>query len=906
MTLEGIYIWVYSNHTVVLDKKTGTVAGNIAMALSGRLWVTDNLFFSLEGTTLYAIDQNSLLKTLIDTSVYTVARVGANIQYITETNSGVVKNTLDIANLTVCRELLIDTNNGLGSAYDYIPACIDSAGKIVFFKNKGAGTDQFCGIRVYSSANKILSQIPLTVGSNYGLPSVYTPFDEYGECHQVIAWFVDSSSRPRANAFIGFNLDNSSLAGYDIRSSEISGGFTAFESNGITHMYGPGYYLNGQSGYFGYAFNITYNGSTIKGNWGGIINGQDEAYTVSDRIIASYFGDNSSVATLKLQISAFPKSLIQETKELLGKFSNKFTFVGNVSTTADQIKASVEAAKPAVKVTAAQDGYLSMPGVKLIPNKTYYYDYDMKALAAGTESKLNGLTATNNIASTAQPLLSDRYYVEKSYVEDFSDDKYNSFFTVASGTLAEGMFGAYSQKDCKGGTVTFTVPTGKLAVLSFDYLLNMKVKNWRASVYIDGERMYEDLPTTNDVDYPGHYTHYKFLQPGTHTIGCNISINSYDQWSKILIDNLKVDIVSPTEPVLKNTSYAQNENGWIGQSGSFETPNRTISYGAQASSYWSGNLGITNAGTDYSTSWRYYGLTVPAGYLVRGWGYPTGAFFRSNTFTLTLGKYAYVVGGGTVPSVSFGEKIFLGTLSPGTYSPSMTWGDDRASGYISPFHFIYYPMNDATATGDIIFNDDYSRCFFQNKTWDGTTNLSIYIPKGEYLIKNLRIYYMENGQKVYLQNKALDDTSELPNWALSPGLTASNATNIEKKEDDEYVKIYKKGERVLYNIFYDDYEKDPSKTGYWVYTHVPWPPDTLHPDIGKVLTAPIDRFYLSGKYTVTHWEVDNTQRPGTVGDAAPFNKESNKVTMTFYVNGDGESAMDHIHKNKSVKSKGKQ
>jgi hypothetical protein len=59
--------------------------------------------------------------------------------------------------------------------------------------------------------------------------------------------------------------------------------------------------------------------------------------------------------------------------------------------------------------------------------------------------------------------------------------------------------------------------------------------------------------------------------------------------------------------------------------------------------------------------------------------------------------------------------------------------------------------------------------------------------------------------------------------------------------------------------------------------------------VGKTLTEPIDRFYLSGKYTVTHWEIDNTQRAGTVGNAEPYDKESNHVTMTFYVNGEGKA-----------------
>ena len=52
---------------------------------------------------------------------------------------------------------------------------------------------------------------------------------------------------------------------------------------------------------------------------------------------------------------------------------------------------------------------------------------------------------------------------------------------------------------------------------------------------------------------------------------------------------------------------------------------------------------------------------------------------------------------------------------------------------------------------------------------------------------------------------------------------------------------FTEGEKVLYNIFYDDYEDDPSEmdTGF---TGINWPPDGMHPDAGKVLTVPIERF----------------------------------------------------------------
>lgn len=229
--------------------------------------------------------------------------------------------------------------------------------------------------------------------------------------------------------------------------------------------------------------------------------------------------------------------------------------------------------------------------------------------------------------------------------------------------------------------------------------------------------------------------------------------------------------------------------------------------------------------------------------------------------------------------------------SEGTFTHSASpYKAQYYQGYLDIFDIVSYPNNTVTATGNFAFNAAKTEIFFPKESSTKVTNLSMYLPKGDYYLKNLKVYYIEDGHKVYLQNKALDDISQLPDWVLSSGLTASNVTDLKaEKDDDEYIKIYKKGERVLYNIFYDDYEKDPSKAGYWVYQHINWPPDPVHPDAGKVLTQPIDRFYLSGKYTVTHWQLDNTQRPGTAGDASPYDRESNKVDLVFYVDGGGEA-----------------
>jgi hypothetical protein len=242
-------------------------------------------------------------------------------------------------------------------------------------------------------------------------------------------------------------------------------------------------------------------------------------------------------------------------------------------------------------------------------------------------------------------------------------------------------------------------------------------------------------------------------------------------------------------------------------SGSFKTPQRLISYGAQASSYWSGAIGVTvdnsAGGRPY---YRTYTISVPTGYYIRGFAYPTGITNSNNPYNVTVGnniyEKMYASSSSLRPTIlQPGEKVAISTLEAGNHIQKIQWNNTRMGGTIPKFDLITYPVNSATATGDIAFNDNFTRCFIPKKTWDSTSDLSIYLPKGEYLIKNFKFYYIENGQKVYYQNEDCEEVTDLSKWSLSAGLSAATVTPTEKKTDDEYVKIYKKGERVLYNIF---------------------------------------------------------------------------------------------------------
>jgi len=118
--------------------------------------------------------------------------------------------------------------------------------------------------------------------------------------------------------------------------------------------------------------------------------------------------------------------------------------------------------------------------------------------------------------------------------------------------------------------------------------------------------------------------------------------------------------------------------------------------------------------------------------------------------------------------------------------------------------------------------------------------------------------------------------------ALQGSLTAEELADrilgkIEKTPQPAAM-TYKAGEVIDYNIFYSDYEGDPSKESFWTYVHEP-ERDGRWKDSGKVLNSPVRSFSQNGKYTLTHWQVDSAGRGATTA----YDKASEPVTVVFYI-----------------------
>ena len=177
-------------------------------------------------------------------------------------------------------------------------------------------------------------------------------------------------------------------------------------------------------------------------------------------------------------------------------------------------------------------------------------------------------------------------------------------------------------------------------------------------------------------------------------------------------------------------------------------------------------------------------------------------------------------------------------------------------------------------------------------------------------ISNFKLYRVVRNLKQLLlfdhfdlSTQILDSIASSTIWNRSAkgNGTAKNITLDKPEKEEDAPLIYKKGDLVAYHIFYDDYEKDPSKRQYWKYTHTPYN-DGPHPDAavvldetgtvisssGAILANAIPRFYIDGKYTVEHWQEDNTNRnDNSSGDTdyTKYDKVSNVESLTFYIEG---------------------
>ncbi len=586
-----------------------------------------------------------------------------------------------------------------------------------------------------------------------------------------------------------------------------------------------------------------------------------------------------------------------------------------------------------LQLTARNGNSYMERSYKLKPGMQYFYEYDYQSKGAAAAPAASDLLQISGQYARVIPqgdLLDQRYVVTDSFAEDFSDTELNPFFSLSAGRVSGGK---YRLAYCDGrsssnryrrdsSAFTFTVPEGKQGVLVFDYdILRENNGDYNAGYYVDGA-FWKNFIASNQAS--GHYTHPELLGPGTHTVSalCGDYGKSHLCWC--VIDDLRVDLTElsengagPAADAVVSWSDVSGDS-WRRVRGSFLAPNAAAAYTAvPADCYYLGNLSAW--GPYHSWVSRERGnkeLIIDAGgtaaYLNIGLrsridkavNYRIDS--RTGNYSLSARKrkenrdeIKYLPDYYPVNWRNMSGTV-TAKVSHSTYNTSSN-GDFSDLEIVTPERPSAYAL---TGTNRFLIAgkaDGERGLFVENDRFTGEVAFR-FVPgaAGDYLLKNLKIYSIQNGVKVYVEDSTMAESNTVTRWKTHEGQLS--VVRAEKAEEDQIRLIYRKGELVAYNVNYFDYEKDPSKKQSWRYTHTPFN-DGPHPQAaiildgngnavsapGTVLDKPIDRFYVDGKYTVEHWQEDNTTRGRDPAGNPNYDKASNTASLTFYVQGGGEA-----------------
>jgi hypothetical protein len=303
-------------------------------------------------------------------------------------------------------------------------------------------------------------------------------------------------------------------------------------------------------------------------------------------------------------------------------------------------------------------------------------------------------------------------------------------------------------------------------------------------------------------------------------------------------------------------------------------------------------ISVSGSGSSADYSWGTATGHYTHGEALGPGAYTLSARTMSGSYSYNTSKYT-LSGASAIDNLSVVllENTPVGNIQSSDAASSASDGFVRHSGSFT--------------TPDPVISYDFPG-FAENETFGGNTVFSFLGGTAdEWALRNLSIYRTEDGVKVYAVQNVTDTAAQVAQWRPSGVNLALIDERPAGEEEERNALIYKKGELVVYNIGYTDYENDPSGASFWRYTHTPFN-DGAHPDAAviknlknevasiadKTLSASIERFYIDGKYTVEHWQRDSTNRTGDASgfiDYNDFDKYSNTEALTFYIEGGGEA-----------------
>lgn len=594
--------------------------------------------------------------------------------------------------------------------------------------------------------------------------------------------------------------------------------------------------------------------------------------------------------------------------------------------------------------TEGKTGEISLP-VKLKPNTTYSYEYitnkEPESLNFSVIHNLENSLTENKFEKDS------RYIVKESYSENFNDKNHNPFFKVNKNLISDGYYKAvdidskadYNQyiyrpankDEEEQNAICFTVPDGKKAILRYGFILDKDYEystcKWNAAYFrIDGERW--DTESCNPMR--GTYVHKEILESGEHKITSYAGDYDRRAKAKAWLTDIEVDIIEESKApfhlneneILEENCEKLSENSFL-VTGKFKTPAKIPAFSLLKPEFGKRVISAVedsqifrfNEGAKPYDPRKTLFIDIPNNKKIKDVKLKTRSRANASGNSTYNARYE-LYDKGKVKAAYYnlsridhppqylmqfhsGNNIFLKEMKEGTFI-RMTGHEN--SGTYATF------LNTEVSVIDNSISEDY------DDKLRFTENEHIYMEEKKYKdsllkfdVKNkdvnlsgfkIKEYRENNGEEdIRVLFETFSDEDNILKWTIK-NCKAIIMTGVSEQEIAEKL-IYKKGEKIKYNVSYLDYEKDPIKKDYWIYTHQPFndgehelahtitdDDDNIIKTTGIVLDKPIETFYIDGKYELTHWKTDNTARPLKAEGNPRFDKDSNKEKLTFYISGE--------------------
>ena len=919
---DGTYLYLTDGgRTALFDLRTGTYVATLNQALGSFNVVTAESLYTFKNDGIYRMPKGGgAMKCIYAGEISCPACLGGRIQFLLKADLGkglgLYRGVFDPDGESVRCRLLEGSLEGY--AKDAQGLAIDASGAVFAYAQNRAycfGPDDLL-IRVIplSSSSNARKVFPVWNGSGRVRYVAQTGHERYPKSYEV--WcrcegvYTDESYSDRR-----VKEDNYPNFGDPVV-------FAAEDENGAIGIYlGCNYVYSTGERYLDTAL-FTFNGD-FRNPMGFPM---EHGYQSIRYLCATANRDGSS--DIK-QIVHVAESRGDEEERLIAKhlsgeanYSYYLSLNGaqtpqGVAAALDSIAAAVRAMKQEGENAAVLSGSLTR-GISLAPDTTYYYEYE-------TTAKTDVLSVEADIARpSGMPGSAGGYQVTSSHIENFDDTAVEPFFRADASAIGGGRYQIAnlrtkesSYMHVQSGTskpLTFTVPAGYRAVLCMDYEYSCYSSDPGGKQLLlskdGGTALALDVPSAGLTRSSGTYMHAALLESGSYKLDCALKerTKSGGRTCTFWIDNLKVLLVqegsAQTAAGLQKLPAQSSVTGdgmMRRVSGSFTTPQQAAHFGTYPCQKVTGLnnafAGVTEEMRGYTKN-LYLKLNLPTGrqalYTVftgsgRGGSYTssntgkTRYYDASWTFDNALHGVHTLERGGLLDLYVLPENarfVWKGLTGEHVMKVSVNtnYGGRVAFGTLQ----MYVNSEGATVPTALQqgrFFEEAGSLYAEDLIFSGGGRVTLNAPEGT-AVRNLRIYAVSGSAQVNALQCAFKSDADLAGWS---GSTANAKIEPFRSEKEEPARVYAKGEAIQYQVFYSDFEHDPSKKQHWVYTHEPLT-DGPYPQAGKDLSAPVTKFYVDGKYTATHWQEDSTGTP-------PYDKESNKVEITFYINsGPGNDA----------------